>query len=148
MAEGFIDHLPGPGIGPGVKGDASFGSVLSASPFTVVNSLCHVLCLSFRKCIHCMRDYGLCLVSTFSESLLFDGRHFKHQWSQGAASWWIAEEESDRISMKKTNCIKSALLPFLKVCQFYQISLFRQLNIVFHKISKNHFFKDCILNFT
>ena len=75
---------------------------------------------------------------------------------QGYAAWLTAEEESDRISMKKTNYIKSILLSFLKVClygcytncQFYQISLFRQVNIVFRKISENHFFKDCILNFT
>ena len=75
---------------------------------------------------------------------------------QGDASWWTAEGENDRISLKKTNYIKSTLLSFLKVClygyytncQFYQISLFHQLNIVFHKISENHFFKDCILNFT
>ena len=75
---------------------------------------------------------------------------------QGGASWWTAEY-NDRISMKKTNYIKITMLSFLKVyilygyytnCQFYQISLFCQLKIVFHKISKNHFFKDCILNFT
>ena len=77
-------------------------------------------------------------------------------WFTGGASWWTAEEENDRISMKKTNYIKITLLSFLKVClygyytncQFYWISLFHQLNIVFCKISKNHFFKDCILNFT
>ena len=80
---------------------------------------------------------------------------FVHQ--QGGAAWLTAEEESDRISMKKkTNYIKSTLLSFLKVClygwytncQFYRISLFHQLNIVFCKISENHFSKDCILNFT
>ena len=77
-------------------------------------------------------------------------------YSQGGASWWTAEEENDRISMKKTNYIKSTMLSFLKVClygyytnfQFYRISLFHQLKIVFHKFSENHFFKDCILNFT
>ena len=47
------------------------------------------------------------------------------------------------------------MLSFLKVClygcyancQFYQISLFYQLNIVFHKITENHFqvkIKDCM----
>ena len=75
---------------------------------------------------------------------------------QGGASWWTTEEENDHISMKKTNYIKSTMLSFLKVClygyytncQFYQISLFHQLKIVFCKINENHFFKDCILNFT
>ena len=69
---------------------------------------------------------------------------------QGGAAWLTAEEESNRISMKKANYIKSTLLSLLKVClygcytncQFYRISLFRQLNIVFHKIRENHFFKD------
>ena len=77
--------------------------------------------------------------------------------SPGGAAWLTAEEESDSISMKKkTNYIKSTLLSFLKVClygyytncQFYRISLFHQLNIVFCKISENHFLKDCILNIT
>ena len=57
---------------------------------------------------------------------------------------------------KKQFYIKSTMLSFLKVClygyytncQFYRISLFRQLKIVFRKISENHFFKHCILNFT
>ena len=48
------------------------------------------------------------------------------------------------------------MLSFLKVClygyytkcQFYRISLFCQLKIVFRKINEKHFFKDCILNFT
>ena len=54
---------------------------------------------------------------------------------------------------KKTNYKKITLVSFLKVClygcctncQFYQISLFCPLNIVFRKTI---FFKDCILNFT
>ena len=57
---------------------------------------------------------------------------------------------------EKTNYIESTLLSFLKVClygshtncQFYWISLFHQLNTVFHKFSKNHFIKDCIFKFT
>ena len=69
--------------------------------------------------------------------------------NQGDASCWTAEEENDRISMQKPNYIKSTLLSFLKVClygyytncQFYQISLFLQMNIVFHKISENYFLR-------
>ena len=57
----------------------------------------------------------------------------------GGAAWWTIEEENDRISTKKTNYIKSTLLYFLKVClyscytnyEFYRISPFCQLNIVF-----------------
>ena len=67
----------------------------------------------------------------------------------GGAAWLTAEEESDRISMKKTNYIKSTLLSLLKVClygcytncQFYQISHFCELNIVFCKISENNFLR-------
>ena len=44
--------------------------------------------------------------------------------------------------------LKVCLYGYYTNCQFYQISLFCQLKIVFHKISENHFFKDCILNFT
>ena len=51
--------------------------------------------------------------------------------SRGGSARLTAEEESDCISMKKTNYSKSTLLYFLKVClygcytkcQFYQISL-------------------------
>ena len=54
------------------------------------------------------------------------------------AAWWTAEEENDRISMKKTNYIKSTFLSFLKVClygcytncQFYRISLFRTFHCI------------------
>ena len=77
-----------------------------------------------------------------------NGRNGQTQQNQRGASWWTADKENDRISMKKTNYIKSTLLSFLKVClygyytncQFYQVSLFRQLNIVFCKIIENHFF--------
>ena len=107
----------------------------------------HQHILQCRSTVH--SNYYLLLLQIFL--LLAGSRHF-----QGGASWWTAEEENDRISMKKTNYIKSTMLSFLKVClysyytkcQFYQISLFCQLKIVFHKINENHFFKDCILNFT
>ena len=86
--------------------------------------------------------------------MLYLGRTvYKRLWACLAL---YAEEENDRISMKKTNYVKSTLLSFLKEClygyytncQFYRMSLFHQLNTVFHKINKNHFFKDYILNFT
>ena len=38
--------------------------------------------------------------------------------SSGGAARLTAEEESDRISMKKTNYIKSTLLSLLKVCLY------------------------------
>ena len=52
---------------------------------------------------------------------------------------------TDRISIKATNHIKSTLLSFLKVClrgcytksQFYQISLFHQLDIFSRKLIKS-----------
>ena len=99
------------------------------------------------------------IISTDRHQFYFDMLligQYKFNHIQGGALWWTAEEENYRISMKKTNYIKSTMLSFLKVClysyytncQFYQISLFRQLKILFRKISKNHFFRDSILNFT
>ena len=56
----------------------------------LVNSLYHVLCLSFRKCIHCMRDYDPCLVALFSEGHFCSKMWRKWNACQTAAGYLVS----------------------------------------------------------